>query len=369
MHSKALVASALFSSSLASIVTPSVSAADPTITPGPNIELLRKQNDARFMGWVSISGVWTSQQCELGASLYQSGGHWRCCATTAAGCDIPQACVNGNLIFDGALLGSSTSLTFPCTSVYDDPTDRSFTVCNTAFLYENEQDSSPQTNVNCGVSSVNWSYWRVQPEAAKTTAAPSITRSSTNPTLTDINDPTDADPTLVPTTPAPKKSSSKAWIAGAVVGPLLGLALIGGLIWFFLRRKKTAAAAAPPPAQTTAAAAPPQYYPPPMQQNASAAPFGVADGKQWAPQSPQSPVSSVPSPGPYGGQYPQQGGHAGPGQEFVQPVYGAPSPSMSPPPLQQQGGYAPQQQQQQAFEARPFSTELDATPPVAPKGQ
>lgn len=57
------------------------------------------------------------------------------------------------------------------TSVYDDPTDASFTVCNTAFMYQNEQDSSPETNVNCGVSSVNWSYYRVQPEAAKTTSS------------------------------------------------------------------------------------------------------------------------------------------------------------------------------------------------------
>lgn len=57
------------------------------------------------------------------------------------------------------------------TDVYPDPTDASFTICNTAFMYENGQDSSPQTNVNCGRSSVNWSYYRVQPEAAKTTSS------------------------------------------------------------------------------------------------------------------------------------------------------------------------------------------------------
>jgi hypothetical protein len=31
---------------------------------------------------------------------------------------------------------------------------------------------------------------------------------------------------------------SKAWIAGAVVGPIVGLALIGALIWFLLRRRR-----------------------------------------------------------------------------------------------------------------------------------
>ena len=40
------------------------------------------------------------------------------------------------------------------------------------------------------------------------------------------------------------KSSSKAWIAGAIIGPLLGLALIGGLIWFFRRKKRAAYPAA-----------------------------------------------------------------------------------------------------------------------------
>jgi LPXTG-motif cell wall-anchored protein len=31
---------------------------------------------------------------------------------------------------------------------------------------------------------------------------------------------------------------SKAWIAGAVVGPIVGLALVGALFWFLLRRRK-----------------------------------------------------------------------------------------------------------------------------------
>jgi hypothetical protein len=46
-------------------------------------------------------------------------------------------------------------------------------------MYENSQDSSPQTNVNCGVSSLNWSYYRVQPDAAKTTASQSQTKTTT----------------------------------------------------------------------------------------------------------------------------------------------------------------------------------------------
>jgi hypothetical protein len=110
MHAKLLVGSALFTRTFAAIVTPSASTADATITPGPQIELLRKQNDDRFMGWVSYEGIgWSSERCVAGATYYQTDNHWRCCAATVAGCDIPQACVNGNLIYSI----SSTALTIP----------------------------------------------------------------------------------------------------------------------------------------------------------------------------------------------------------------------------------------------------------------
>ncbi|KAJ4359126.1 hypothetical protein N0V95_002450 [Ascochyta clinopodiicola] len=248
-------------------------------------------------------------------------------------------------------------------------------------MYENQQDSSPQTNVNCGVSSLNWSYYRVQPEDAKTTSQSSAPRSTTAATTSDAgSDNAPATPSLIPDTTPKKKSSSKAWIAGVVIGPIIGLALIGFLAWFCIRRKKrsnpTAAAAtgaAPPsntyntypqPAAPTGPASPPQYYPPPMQQNQAAGtvPFGVADAKH----TPSSPTSPVPNPQSMYGtqpQWPQQGGHAGPGQ----PVYNAPSPSMSPQP---QGAYAETSahyQQPQAHEARPFSSELDGSSHVVPK--
>lgn len=158
------------------------------------------------------------------------------------------------------------------------------------------------------------------------------------------------------------------------MGPVGGIALIGFLVSFCLRRKKRSKAAAaappttynpqPPQPEPSGPSSPPQYYPPPMQQQgAGMAPFGVADGKQntWAPQ-PQSPVSQASSPNPlsmYGNQYPQQGGHAGPGQ----PVYNAPNPSVSPPPPQ--GAYADNNASyQQPHEARPFSSELDGSPQV-----
>ncbi|KAL4874326.1 hypothetical protein BJY04DRAFT_204087 [Aspergillus karnatakaensis] len=47
----------------------------------------------------------------------------------------------------------------------------------------------------------------------------------------------------VPTAELDAGEESKAWIAGPVVGGVVGLLLIGGLVWFFLRRRRRRAGA------------------------------------------------------------------------------------------------------------------------------
>lgn len=106
--------------------------------------------------------------------------------------DLQRCCNWGKYLGDSCMVYNSPVhkmfglriLTTYSTDVYPDATDASFTVCNTAFMYENSQDSSPQTNVNCGVSSLNWSYYRVQPDAAKTTASQSQHHHLTSTKLT-----------------------------------------------------------------------------------------------------------------------------------------------------------------------------------------
>lgn len=41
-----------------------------------------------------------------------------------------------------------------------------FSICNTAFIFENLGDSNPKTDIVCGESSVNWSYYRKIPASA-----------------------------------------------------------------------------------------------------------------------------------------------------------------------------------------------------------
>lgn len=65
----------------------------------------------------------------------------------------------------------------------------------------------------------------VQPDFVSASSSPGTTTGSPSPSAQIIE-------------PA---SSSKAWIAGAVVGPILGLALVGVGVWLFLRRQKKGA--------------------------------------------------------------------------------------------------------------------------------
>ncbi|KAH7359557.1 hypothetical protein BKA66DRAFT_230658 [Pyrenochaeta sp. MPI-SDFR-AT-0127] len=392
MLAQRLIGSALFSGSLAAGLAPTRSTSDATITPGPQLELLRKQNDNRYIGWVSWNGLWSSEQCDVGGTYYQTSDFWRCCATTANGCargDIPIGCISGSLIYPATGSSLSSSLvTWPCTSIFTELTDRSFTICNTVFMYENERDSDPLTNVNCGVSSLNWSYYRVQP-------SPTTTPVTRSPSPSVRSTPAVSSPTTTPNpvpTPIPQpeeKKESKAWIAGAVVGPIVGLALIGFGAFFFVRRKKSkqakpqpAVGGAPPaapasyPQQTYPPGpnSPPQYYPPMQQNNAAPGlvPFGVAKHDSWAgPQSPMTQGSMSPTPqSPYGAP-PQQGWQGQNNMQINQappvggqPVYNVPSPSMSPQPghvLPAQHGADSGMYKHTSETVRPFSSELEGS--------
>jgi hypothetical protein len=68
MFTQLTIGSALVSSSFAALLSssPSVSTPAALITPGPQIELLKKQNDLQYIGYVSYKGTWTSELCDPG---------------------------------------------------------------------------------------------------------------------------------------------------------------------------------------------------------------------------------------------------------------------------------------------------------------
>jgi LPXTG-motif cell wall-anchored protein len=102
--------------------------------------------------------------------------------------------------------------------------------------------------------------------------------------------------------PQPKKEGSKAWIAGAVVGPILGLALIGAAVFFILRRRKNKKTTITPQQGGASMAQASPSHPP-------AGPGGYTETKpQFTPQSqPYGQPYAQPAPQD---QYVQQGAYA-----------------------------------------------------------
>ena len=106
---------ALLSGSLAINVAPTRSTTDATITPSPQIELLRRQNDARDIGWLLWSSTWQFESCQSGATYFETSSDWRCCPTSIDGCastDIPVSCVSGSLVYPYTGTGSASEITY-----------------------------------------------------------------------------------------------------------------------------------------------------------------------------------------------------------------------------------------------------------------
>ncbi|KAK8134574.1 hypothetical protein PG984_006586 [Apiospora sp. TS-2023a] len=132
-------------------------------------------------------------------------------------------------------------------------------------------------------------YVASKSDTATTPATPQSSAAIPSPSSTDKGSPS-----------AP--ASSQAWIAGAVVGPVVGCALVGLLVWWIMRhrmKKAAAAAAAGPTPVTTAESARhvsstySQYQPGPHWSTSPPPPAAMYGGEVpahgWGPQKPSSP--------------------------------------------------------------------------------
>ncbi|KAF2872880.1 hypothetical protein BDV95DRAFT_359223 [Massariosphaeria phaeospora] len=266
--------------------------------------LLPRQNADRFIGWVETSGTWSSQQCNVGLTWYQDGKYAQCCPVTMSSCYAPTACVDGFLIYPYS--DQSTTSTIACT---DDSNDAAYSICNTALIYENFEDSDPMTDIVCGQFSLNWSYYRKVPASA--TEKPSVTPDEPSTPGSGNSSPT-------PGSPEPTgKQKSKVWIAGAVAGPVGGLLIIGAIVFFLMRHKKNNAPAGPPTVGTVGSTL--------FQQHTDTKPVFIQHGAYVQPSPGHNPNN------PYDQQNPNQ---------QPAPQYGAPYS----PPLE--GSFAPDKQLQ-----------------------
>lgn len=211
-----------------------------------------------------------------------------------------------------------------------------YTVCNTMMLFTNLGDLVGATRLQCDKKRDTPTYYITSPS------------DSTSPTP---SPPPPSSPS--PSPPVEPRPKSKAWIAGAVVGPIIGLALIGAIVFFCLRhRKKKAALLHSPPMQ----------HNPPMQNEALSYP--VNPGPAPAYSSPQQTYSGIPYGGESSGatssfqtqaQKQQWAQHAEQTHELL-----SPSPPSSPGPPQKQPAYSLNQVgTPSGAEARTFSVELE----------
>ncbi|KPI34556.1 uncharacterized protein AB675_7419 [Cyphellophora attinorum] len=103
-----------------------------------------------------------------------------------------------------------------------------------------------------------------------------------------------------------EEGSSKTWIAGAVAGPVVGLAAIAGLVFWYHRRKKARAPASnhqdhtdhkPNAADTYPLNAGAKYYSPPMDHGYKYDPAAITPPPPFSPYVDRSPLVEMPQAG------------------------------------------------------------------------
>lgn len=221
---------------------------------------------ALVLAWWA-AGSWAQQvttskfETIIGVGFTQSGNitlrggrPWVTVGSFAGGCDETDTskCLLGTACRSGSSVIYSGGSTEVCTKN---------TKCFVLTMLESPPNVGPMAfNYGCRMGWPNTAYrtWDVitTPSTPGPSDAPSIGRSlissvlsapTSEPPISD-GDLIDNAPRTSPS-PLPTNSSnsqdgsgsgggSKAWIAGAVVGPIVGIALVGAGVWFLLRRRK-----------------------------------------------------------------------------------------------------------------------------------
>ena len=165
-----------------------------------------------------------------------SGNYAACC--DKAKCPIPTACNNNKMSYDNFAVNacgeSASCQTMSIRSAPGDTGDVTTSLLCAQYWYALEvyRDTVPVTTVS--------------PTKTSTSASAGSTPTSTSASMTTSPSATTGAASSSGASSSPSSaadgssggSTSKAWIAGAVVGPLAGLALIGVGLWLFRRNSQ-----------------------------------------------------------------------------------------------------------------------------------
>lgn len=257
---------------LAPLASASALPALPLITSPPS---LARRGHPAFIGYFSTSGdsSYHTSSCPSSDFWSTSSTYGGCCPSSYesdGGCTPYTSCFGDSLV-----AGDSA---YSCT-------DSGYS-CNTDYVLQSVGDASPILWIGCASRSQLYFYATPPTVAATTTAATSIsttaTESSTKSQSTSASTPSPA--------VGPK---SKAWIAGAVIGPLAAIAIAGLLFWIFKLKRNQSQPQNPPVLAFQNQPAFQQPYPTPPPQFSPQLPYQQPQMVQ-ATKPPRSPASGAP---------------------------------------------------------------------------
>ncbi|KAF2093495.1 hypothetical protein NA57DRAFT_61610 [Rhizodiscina lignyota] len=180
--------------------------------------------------------------CTSGATYQSAPSQYACCPPNTGTCYVPTACVG----FSGLLYNfNGNPSSFICPTPY---------ACATRTVFEAYPTISPLIDVLCMAEGDPPTLFRNVPRqnTATTTSSPSsissptsiLASTSTSSNLVSHRFSSSSSSSSLPSmssAPAPEvqpHSASKAWIAGAVVGPIAAIAIVCLALWIWHRKKK-----------------------------------------------------------------------------------------------------------------------------------
>ncbi|KAJ5106623.1 hypothetical protein N7456_003298 [Penicillium angulare] len=178
-----------------------------------------QENETGFIGW--YLGPSTTQAMTDPLTWTTSGSYARGCSATGP-CAYATDCVGNSITYDN---GETSSCN----------------ICRTMTIFQSEPYATPSaSNLFCAEAWVAFTVFRELPASKTSSESSSSTSSAISRTTTLSTAAATATPssTDTPATTEKPHSSSKAWIAGAVVGPVVGVAPIAALGWFLYRQKQ-----------------------------------------------------------------------------------------------------------------------------------
>ncbi|KAH7413425.1 hypothetical protein BKA64DRAFT_771532 [Cadophora sp. MPI-SDFR-AT-0126] len=193
---------------------------EPMVTNAPMWDLGKRQNGNRFIGYTSSGTDWLPIACPTLQTVTESGTFFACAvsAPTSSSFGIATTCTRGSELPNPAGVFTCPG---PCCS-------------NT--LYASRGDTAPYHAYACGTC-VSTLFRDIPSDETTTSSSGALgSPSSTSSTLS-----TSPASQITPSSSSSSTSSkpaSKAWIAGAVVGPLVAVAIISALIFWIWKLKR-----------------------------------------------------------------------------------------------------------------------------------